>query len=368
MIESNQMRDGLELPETFNERIALVHQKFNRIESDVKHKRAREMAAILGITEAQWVASQCGGVRSIKLSGRPVDIFNEISRLGEVMALTRNDHCVHERHGKYLNIQIEEPVGLVLGPDIDLRMFHRNWSNVWAVEENGRSSFQFFDHSGQAVHKVYCTAESNTAEYVAIVGEFAANPAWPVDVVDSAGDEMTNGSLLAEKISSEEILKFRQAWLEMTDTHDFYPLLRKFNLSRVAALQIAGESLVQRVTPEVVEEMLHSVSKSGLPIMCFVGNPGMIQIHTGSVKNILRKGPWLNILDEKFNLHLDSTKIDSVWVVSKPTVDGWVTSLEVYAENGELIVQFFGARKPGSAELTVWRELMLGLSLESIST
>jgi len=47
--------------------------------------------------------------------------------------------------------------------------------------------------------------------------------------------------------------------------------------------------------------------------------------------------------------------------VNKPTSDGWVTSLEVYAANGDLIVQFFGERKPGKPELTGWRELMVSL-------
>lgn len=367
MNKQNQARDDQASLDTLNHHIAVVHQRFNQIECDIAHKRAREIATILGLTEAQWVASQCGGMRSVRLSGNPIDIFSEIPRLGDVMALTRNDHCVHERYGRYLNIQCDEPVGLVLGPDIDLRMFHRNWSHVWAVEEKGRSSFQFFNHSGEAVHKVYCTAESNAAEYVAIIGEFAADPIWPIAVGHTESVVHSSCSLQPFEVSAKDRSQFRQAWLEMTDTHDFYPLLRRFNLSRLAALQIAGDELAQRVTPEVVEEMLDSVSKSGIPIMCFVGNPGMIQIHTGSVKNILRKGPWLNIMDEKFNLHLDTTKIDSVWVVSKPTDDGWVTSLEVFSENGELIVQFFGARKPGFAELSVWRELMLGLSVETIT-
>ena len=54
------------------------------------------------------------------------------------------------------------------------------------------------------------------------------------------------------------------------------------------------------------------------------------------------------MLDPKFNLHLDTTAIASSWVVNKPTSDGWVTSLELYAANGDLIAQFFGERKPAS--------------------
>ncbi len=353
--------------ESYDQQIALVHGKFNKFQADLEHKRARDVAHLLGLTEAQWVAAQCGSLRSIRLFGNPMDILKEIPRLGAVMALTRNDYCVHEKHGRYLNVQSDQPVGLVLGPDIDLRMFYSNWSHVWAVEENKRSSIQFFDHAGQAVHKIYCTSQSNAAEYVAIIGEYAGEPVWPIPVTYPVDEARTYLPILTMSDLKDEHAVFRQAWLAMTDTHDFYPLICRFNLTRLAALQAVGDDLAKRVTPEVIEEMLGSVSRSGLPIMCFVGNRGMIQIHKGAVKNIQRKGPWLNVLDDKFNLHLDTTKIDSVWIVSKPTSDGWVTSMEVFAESGELIVQFFGARKPGFAELTVWRELMLGLCVETIA-
>ena len=406
--------DELKHSSNFEQKIAIVHGKFNQIEADIRQKRARDAACLLGITEAQFVAAQCGAISSIRLSGNAADIFSQIPRLGPVMALTRNAHCVHERYGSYLNVQSQEPVGLVLGPDIDLRMFFSNWAHVWAVEEKGRSSFQFFDHAGQAVHKVFCTDESDMAEYVAIVGEYAAAQSWPEAIaypidhartslsakesenadrpdikssdpradmnedphedstaepqaetqIEQQEESQTDG--LVESQAAQEMNQFRQAWLAMTDTHDFYPLLKRFNMTRLAALDIAGDDLARRVPPEVVEDMLHSVAKSGQPIMCFVSNRGMIQIHTGAVKNIQRRGPWLNVLDDQFNLHLDTTKIASVWIVSKPTSDGWVTALEIFAESGEMMVQFFGARKPGIPELTVWRELMLGLSAESM--
>ena len=146
----------------------------------------------------------------------------------------------------------------------------------------------------------------------------------------------------------------------MKDTHEFFPLLRKFKITRLAALAAAGEDLAQQVPADAVERALESAAASGLSIMCFVGNRGMIQIHTGPVRQLRRTGPWYNVLDPKFNLHLDTTAIASSWVVNKPTSDGWVTSLELYAANGDLIAQFFGERKPGKPELPGWRELMSG--------
>ena len=124
--------------------------------------------------------------------GEPQAIFRDLGTLGEVMALTRNDWCVHERHGRYQDIQADGPVGLVLGPDIDLRVFFSCWRSAWAVEQDGRHSLQFFDGEGVAVHKVYrghrCgrlrRAGRASRGSVAVAGKHAGRarptpPAWP---------------------------------------------------------------------------------------------------------------------------------------------------------------------------------------------
>ena len=264
------------------------------------------------------------------------------------MALTRNDWCVHERHGRYQDIQADGPVGLVLGPDIDLRVFFSCWRSAWAVEQDGRYSLQFFDGEGVAVHKVYRTEATDVAAYDALVARHAGPSRWP---------ESTPAAPASDAASVADGEQWRAAWLGMKDTHEFFPLLRKFKITRLAALAAAGEDLAQQVPADAVERALESAAASGLSIMCFVGNRGMIQI-TGPVRQLRRTGPWYNVLDPKFNLHLDTTAIASSWVVNKPTSDGWVTSLELYAANGDLIAQFFGERKPGKPELPGWRELM----------
>ncbi len=359
------MLELIDLPATtavrpdYDESRSIVRDAYARLDETSRNKRARELATILGLTEAQWVAAQCEVIRSIPLAGSPAEIFSHVGRLGEAMALTRNDFCVHERHGQYLHIKADSPVGLVLGPDIDLRMFFSSWTHVWAVEEKGRCSLQFFDNAGVAVHKIYCTGKTNMSEYVALVREFASDePVWPIaqpSVPDLATDCV------------EDVPALRAAWLAMGDTHEFFPLLRRFNVKRIAAVRAVGPDLAQPVATDAVETMLPAVARSGLSIMCFVANQGMVQIHTGPVNRIQRTGSWLNILDPAFNLHLDVTQVASTWVVNKPSRDGWITSLELYADSGELIVQFFGARKPGSPELTEWRALLAGMCREPLA-
>lgn len=315
--------------------------------------RIRDRAARLGVTEAELVAAECG-VESTPLTSSdrtPMQtIFRDLGSLGEVMALSRNDWCVHERHGRYEDIQADSPVGIVLGPDIDLRMFFQSWRTCYAVNENERRSLQFFDASGTAIHKVYITEASDTTAYDALVARYAS-PHQQLPAIEAA-------TAPVEKDMPDDTAALRAAWRAMTDTHDFFAMLRKFGVSRVGALRAAGAELAQQVPNDAVENMLQQAAASRLPIMCFVANRGIVQIHTGTVQNLQRTGPWYNVLDPLFNLHLNTTAIASSWIVNKPTVDGWVTSLELFAQDGTMIVQFFGARKPGRPELPEWRTLL----------
>ena len=92
--------------------------------------------------------------------------------------------------------------------------------------------------------------------------------------------------------------------------------------------------------------------------MAFVGNHGMLQIHSGPIRKVWYAKPWLNVLDVSFNLHLRMDHIDTAWIVKKPTVDGVVTSFEVFDAQGDAIAMLFGLRKPGQSELSAWRDLL----------
>jgi putative hemin transport protein len=109
---------------------------------------------------------------------------------------------------------------------------------------------------------------------------------------------------------------------------------------------------------------LTQAAANALPIMVFVGNKGMLQIHTGEVRNVVDARGWLNVLDPDFNLHVREEAIAQSWIVRKPTVDGTVTALECFDANGNQLVQLFGKRKPGIPELEEWRTLAQHIQAE----
>ena len=95
--------------------------------------------------------------------------------------------------------------------------------------------------------------------------------------------------------------------------------------------------------------------------MVFVGNPGCVQIHSGPVHRIEVVGPWLNVLDPRFNLHLRQDLVASAAVVRKPSVHGDIHALELFDAAGEIAVQFFGTRPPQGQERPDWRALVTAL-------
>ena len=325
--------------------------------------RHREIAAMLNISEAELIAAHVGlgattakGLRAIRLNAEWPGLIASVESMGEVMALTRNEACVHEKIGQYQHITQDGSIGLVQG-EIDLRIFYQQWFAGFAVTESNtqgeQRSLQFFDAQGQAIHKIHLRPQSDVSAFDGIVSLFAVTQQAP-------GLEVLKPKAKSAPIPDAEIDRagFWQAWKDLKDSHDFYSLLRKYTLTRTQALRLAEPEFAREVSKDCLKAILQNASQTKIPIMVFVGNSGMIQIHSGPIDTIVVQGSWINVMDPRFNLHVRHDLIECAWIVRKPTVDGIVTSIEFFDQSGEAMAMFFGERKPGKAELATWRDLV----------
>ncbi|RRA90412.1 hemin-degrading factor [Paenimyroides viscosum] len=336
--------------------IVNLKTQWEALKQEQPHLRIRNAAEKLGVSEMELLVTNIGNSVT-RLRPDFKDLLPEIELLGKVMGLTRNEECVHERKGIYANADFSNPhAGLFVNEDIDIRIFLSHWKKVFAViEENARGisrSIQFFGKDGEAIHKIFLTADSSIDAYEGLVEKYKSEDQLPMETTEAY--ELN----LDEKPDSEiDTEGFKQAWLDLKDTHDFFMMLRKFGVSRTQALRLAPSDFhAKQISKDAIVTMLEEVAKDKTPIMVFVGNKGNIQIHTGRVRKTMWHQEWYNIMDPDFNLHLDMSKIAQTWIVRKPTEDGVVTAIEVFNEMGDIIVQFFGKRKPGIPELDIWRE------------
>jgi putative hemin transport protein len=321
--------------------------------------RMRDAAAALGVPEAALVEARRLGGAAVRLARpeAPEGFGHVLARLpeaGEVMALTRNETAVHEKVGRFAQPDIGGTLGQVVG-DIDLRLFLQHWRFGYALTEAAQRSLQFFDATGTAIHKVYRRPETDDAAFERIVADFADPDAAPAPFEPAAPPT-------PERPDAEvDVDGLRAAWRGLRQTNMFFALMRQFGVTRVQAMRLAGPDLARPVPASTARAVLEGAAATGLPIMVFVGNRGCLQIHSGPVRRVEAVGPWLNVLDAAFNLHLREDRVTAAYVVRKPSAHGDIHALELYDAGGELAAQVFGHRPPQGEERGDWRALVTGL-------
>lgn len=334
-------------------RVEELRASWERFRAENRRAFRYDAARAFGVSEAELLAVECGaGVT--RLEGDWRDLLKEFHRLGRIMTLTRNEYAVHEKHGYYRPVSFNGLVGLVLDEDIDLRLFMRSWALGFAVHNPGarlERSFQFFDAAGRSIHKVFVGAEAAEA-FDDLVDRFRSVDQSPEQAVNAP----VNGK--AERPDAEiDLPGLREAWANLQDTHDFHPLLKRFDATRTQAFRLAGPEFAVPLDLQVVPWLIGEAHTRELPIMIFAGNPGCIQIHTGPVAKPVETGGWLNVFGADFTLHLRREGVTQAWLTRKPTADGDVTSVELFDASGRDIAYIYGKRKPGIPELESWRAL-----------
>lgn len=327
--------------------------------------RTRDAAAELGVSEAELVATMLGDGavqdRAVQLDGRPADLLHALTEVGRCMALTRNEHAVSEVRGSYGGIELGAHAGSVVGSNIDLRVFLAHWVHLFAIEEphpqrpgERRRSIHVFDRAGTAVHKIYLEPDQDPRTWDAVVASRTVQVPLVIEPYPPPRAGRPDSAIDREA--------FLAGWDAMQDTHEFFHLLGEHRLTRTQALRMAGESRARRVAITAIDQLLKVAAEYADKIMIFVGNRGCLQVFSGSVHRVVRTGPWLNVMDPEFNLHLRTDRIASSWVVGKPTRSGVVSSLELYDEHGETIAMVFRKRDDRDlAEDPTWRLRLMEL-------
>jgi putative hemin transport protein len=357
---------------------ATLAERWDALHAEQPKLQMRDAAHTLGVSEAELLATGIGRTVTRLQEGDnvPREIMRRALDLGAVMALTRNENGVLERTGVATRLKPQEEVtgldadkekerearlrniaGGYLGGEIDLRFTFKNWTYAFAVATPGKDgavsrSLQFFDHSGNAVHKIYLKNEAGVPVFDKLVADFrnpsqsgalkiAAAPLKPAEKPDSSID----------------VKEFQLAWGELNDVHQFNRLLTEFGVSREQAMRLAPAGAAERITPQAVRQLLEQSAKQQLDIMAFLGNDSVIQIYSGKINKVMEAGGWFNVLDPEFNLHLRDSAFHSGYVIKR----AGVTSVEFFDQNGDLVVSFFGVRERGKPQPQSWIDMTAAL-------
>lgn len=339
------------------------YQQYLQTKAENPGKYARDLAGLMEISEAELTHARVGK-EATRLTADARTLLTALAQVGQVKSVTRNGYAVHEQYGRYENQHLNGHAGLILNPRaLDLRLFLNQWACAFSLSEETRSgvrhSIQFFDHQGDALHKVYTTEETDMRAWQTLLEQFsvAENPALLLQ--PAAAASVTDADINDARIDSE--------WRAMTDVHQFFQLLQRNGLTRQQAFHAVGNDLAYRVDNASLTQLLHAARQAQNEIMIFIGNRGCVQIFTGTIEKVTPHHEWINVFNQRFTLHLIETAIAESWVTRKPTQEGFVTSLELFAADGTQIAQLYGQRTEGQSEQSQWREQVAHLSGKDIA-
>ena len=325
-----------------------------------------EIARQLGVSEGELQASKIGQ-GSVRLDSGWVEILGRLHTLGEVKAITRNEYAVLEKNGVYPKFEHFGVHSMFVSEDIDMRISLSEWQLGLAVRSAGKRpgvesrSLQFFCKDGTAVHKIFLLDVSDAAGFNSLVDQFkSADQSAGQSFATEHADPLPASS----EVDRPELL---QAWSELKDTHEFFGLLQRFRVSRIAAMRLAEGRFTRRVDNGSISELWKQVAHAAVPVMLFIGNKGCLQIHKGALKNIVPAHGWLNIMDRGVEVHLKEEKISDSWIVEKPTADGAIRSLELFDSGGRDILSVFGVRTEGKRQSEAWHDSLNLLTAEWIA-
>lgn len=316
-----------------------------------------ELELLLASPDSQYLGSNC------------VDVLNALTKLptDKLESIVRNDFAVHEKLGKFQNLKAGKKMGIMLNVGgLDLRYFMSKWKHILAVtntKNNKRAihSIQFFDGQGNAINKVYLKNMDDLPHWQSMLDEIITsmgNNAEAKTIELDAPEELKDWQL--KTLNDENKKTLHEKWLGMTDVHQFFGILADLEIDRASSYIQAPDGMATKLNPHACEQLLNLVQQKACPIMIFVGNTGVVQIQTGTVKTVNRMGDWLNILDKDhndFTLHLKDSGISQLWWVKRPIVDGYVTCIEAFDDKGRTIATIFGQRQEGNPELDLWVEI-----------
>ena len=300
-------------------------------------KYARDIAGLMNISEAELAFARVTH-DAWRMRGDIREILAALESVGETKCICRNEYAVHEQVGSFTNQHLNGHAGLILNPRaLDLRLFLNQWASVFHIKENTargeRQSIQFFDHQGDALLKVYATDNTDMAAWSELLARFITDENTPLEL------KAVDAPVVQTRADASVV---EQEW-------------------RVA------DDLACKVSNSALAQILESAQQDGNEIMVFVGNRGCVQIFTGVVEKVVPMKGWLNIFNPTFTLHLLEESIAEAWVTRKPTSDGHVTSLELFAHDGTQIAQLYGQRTEGEQEQAQWRKQIASLIPEGVT-
>ena len=332
-------------------RAQLLKQRWQSLCSTQPDLPTQEAAQVLGVSEAQLLATRCGE-DVIRLQLEQGDLLAQLTQLGRVLMLTRSAHVIHEVQTYYPALR-KGVLGCEIAAqsaDVHLQMNLGQWAYAFAVQEGWRLSLQFFSHQGSALHKIYLLDESDRFAFNNLVAAYE----HPQQVARLSVLPPLSVEQFLSDVEVDESA-WVQCWQQLQSVEELELRISEFGLTRQQALRLAPRDGAYQVASGRVRQIIQQAASQGLLVQLWGGNSAVMQGFVGRLPMPVVQGAWLSLLTPNCHIQLHELGIDQAWVVRVPTAQGRVTLLECFDSQENLMLR---CTAQDQAQADAWCQLL----------
>lgn len=296
------------------------------------------------------------GDRVLRLQDEPARLFRALRRFGQLEAGTANRACSlwqTTAHGDLEYAAVCGVARLRRGP-VTLECFPRQWAAVLAVLAPvagiAPRSLLCFDAHGALRHQWHVPAGSAGLAFEELVCALL-HP-------DQRDLPRPRPLVAPVEAAHVDLAALEQGWSVLREPADFAGLLRRHGLRRLRAYRLVRDKFARPVSLDSVPALLSLGAARQTPLSLRCGNRGAVQRFEGALPLPAWQGDTLCVRQGGLRFSLSMRDVASVWRVRKPSVDGVVTTIELFDGQDERVLTISGARGYGRMELPSWRALL----------
>ena len=259
------------------EKLNTLKQQWAELLQKPEHQKIRikDAADILNVSEAELLSTNIGeNTHFLKISNW-LQLFKEFAALGPMMYLVRNDYAVHEMTIPINNVQQETDVILLWNKKGHIKITEPCLKYAFYTSGMARGnkiySIQIFDSDGTAILKIY--------------------------------------------LKNEELEKFKEIKNQHEREYDYELQKMEKHTSNSTNRDKSDQERLEWVIKDnfSIKKYLEDIAINKTKISIRISNDGAESMYSGTIKNVIHKFGWLNIMDPTFNLHVKDMQINEIW-------------------------------------------------------
>ena len=287
------------------DRFNKINKEYIEFNKDSKNSklRIRDISNKLNVSEAELLSLSVND----SVSFLSINDFNQfftylLSNIDKVMFLIRSEFVVHEKiiipfQYKIINDSIINKKNNSLLIKFNSETFKYSFFEIKKHNNRNLKSFQFFDYYGTSVLKIYLKGKKDV-EFENLANQYKIEYKYQIQ----------------KDFTSDKYIQFKNKHSDKIPPHSDFKL--------------------------TLRQLLNGIAKKSIPVNIYAFGIECMQCHSDIIKNIVDYGPWLNIMDKNFNIHVLENKIS----FSKSSIRDDNNCIDFYDINNNLVLSISGKK------------------------